>query len=266
MRMNLKGGLKFIIITGFVTCLLAPFAARAEDAPKDWTISVNVPYASKYVWRGIDVVDAGVAQPSVSISAKGLALTVWGNVETTDENKGVYTGIDDPTGKTTEIDTTLSYSGAWKKLTYGLGAIHYDFPNTGFPETTELYASLGLAVPAAPTLTVYKDVDEALGYYTTLAVSHTFADFWKPAKAVSVSLALSGYAAYGSEDYCEFYFGKDGAGFTDAYAGAGLPVKLGPYFSLTPGFAYATVLDKDLRDGREHNDNAVWSVNAGLSF
>jgi hypothetical protein len=116
---------------------------KAEAPAKDWTLTVDSTFNSRYVWRGIRVVDGPVWQPSVAFGWKGLTLSVWGNMDLTNVNREQH--------HFTELDFTLDYTWSWDKLKLSLGTIHYRFPNTVFSSTTEVYGGIGLDVPLSPT-------------------------------------------------------------------------------------------------------------------
>lgn len=105
-----------------------------------------------------------------------------------------------------------------------VGIIKYRFPNTPAPGTRELFARVGLdALPLAPTVTRYQDIDEADGAYASVAVGHTV-----PAGTVSIGLSAS--AGWGSAGDNGWYFGVPAAGLNDgnlglaaAGSGAGSP-------------------------------------------
>lgn len=95
-------------------------------AAGDVTVGVGADFMSKYVWRGQNLVDNWVLQPSVSLGYKGLTGSIWGNSDMTGETVDNW--------EFTELDYTLDYSGTVPGvdvLGYSIGAIYYDFPNSG---------------------------------------------------------------------------------------------------------------------------------------
>ena len=82
-------------------------------------------YYSKYIWRGQNVNDESVFQPSISLSKWGFTGSIWGNLDLTNEN--------DNSGEFSEFDYTLDYSGEMPDvnwLNFSVGTVHYRFPNT----------------------------------------------------------------------------------------------------------------------------------------
>jgi len=67
---------------------------------------------------------------------------------------------------------TVSYDHSFGPVGLGVGYIYYALDGTD--DTQEFYVSLGGDVLLAPTLTVYRDVDEYHGWYIDLGLSHSF--------------------------------------------------------------------------------------------
>ena len=114
-------------------------AVTAED---DVTFGVAADFFSKYIWRGQNVVDDWVIQPSASIGYKGLTGSIWGNVDMTGDL------VDD--WEVSEIDYAIDYSNTFpgqETFGYSVGLIYYDFPNTivGGDERSLRRADGGLA-------------------------------------------------------------------------------------------------------------------------
>jgi len=238
----------------------APPAPPAEGAPaeappgeKDWSLDLDLTYASKYVWRGINVTADPVLQPSIGFTYKGLTLNVWGNLDTTDVN-----GYEK---QFNEIDYTLDYTLTLGKVSLSAGAVYYQFPQAHSGSTTEAYLGVGLDVLAQPTLTVYQDVHEHDGTYLALAFGHTFADVWKPVEGVSVSVEVSTSFGWATRRHNAFYYGYGGSAWTDAKVGLALPIAVGDHVTVTPSANCSWILDdritKSLGD-----DTVFW---AGLS-
>ena len=233
-------------------------AVADAQAASDWSFSIDAAYNSKYVWRGINTVNGSVFQPSVTVGYKGLSLNVWGNMDLSDVNGH--------SGRFTELDYTLGYGWDCGDLAFGVGAIYYRFPHTGFPDTTELYASVGVNTLLSPTLTVYQDIDEADGTYISLGVSHTFEDVWQPAENVSMSVDLSDSIGFGSSNYNDYYFGVDHSAFNNVLVTLGLPVQIGEHWTLTPSVNCSALLGHDIRHATPHDDNVWGGLTLSCSF
>ncbi|MFW6119155.1 MAG: hypothetical protein ACOC7S_02350 [Planctomycetota bacterium] len=235
-----------------------PAALASAAQQSDWSLTLDATYNSKYIWRGINVVDDHVFQPSVTLGYKGLSANVWGNRD--------LTSINGNAGNFTEIDYTLDYSWSCGDAGFSVGAIYYDFPHSGGPSTTELYGSVGMDWPLAPTLAVYYDVDEADGAYLNLGVGHTFADVWTPSQDVAVSIDLGASVGFATSNYNRFYFGEDKSAFTDLLFSLGAPFAIGDRWTITPTVNFSQLLDDDIRDSTSDDTNVWGGVSLAYSF
>ncbi len=231
----------------------------AAQASSDWSFAIDATYNSKYVWRGINTVNGSVFQPSVTVGYKGLSANIWGNMDISDVNG--YSG------HFTELDYTLSYGWDCGDMwSFGLGAIYYRFPNTGFPDTTEIYGSATLNTLLSPTLTVYRDVDESEGTYVSLGVSHSFEDVWTPAENVSMGVDLSAAVGYGSSNNNSYYFGVNHSSINDVLVSVGLPFQMGEHWTLTPSLNCSSLIGSDIRRASAHDDNIWGGLTLSCSF
>ena len=247
------------VVMGMVAgsaCAQEEAAAAGDEKP--WSIEAGADFNSKYVWRGILVTDDPVLQPWITFAFKGFSFNIWANMDLTDVN-----GNND---EINEVDYTLDYSGEAGPVGYSVGVIHYDFPNTDFAATTEVYAGIGLDVPLSPTLTVYRDVDEVDGFYVTFDVSHSFENVVNFSETASMGIDLGAQISWGDDDYNMGYFGVDSNGFNALTLTAGLPIAIGDHLSITPGVNYSYLIDSDIRDAVDEEDNFWAGVSVGLAF
>lgn len=248
--------------TGCIYCLVlfcgiwAFNVSAAEDRP--WSGAVDTSFYSKYIWRGINITDDPVFQPSVLVAYKNLSLSVWGNMDMTD--------INDNSFEFNELDYNIDYSWNWHLWNLTLGAIRYEFPNTRWDGTTEVYGSLGLETLLSPTVTVYRDVDEIDGTYAEISVGHAFHNIWVPNEDIAMSLDLTASVGYGGNDYNDGYFGVDDSCFTDVLATAAFPVVFGEHFALTPSISWSSLIDEEIREVSMDDDNLWYGVSVGYSF
>lgn len=245
--------------------LVVPLASSvAQDGPQEehgiggtsengWSLALDASFNSKYVWRGMNLVDDPVFQPSLSLSYRGLNAYVWANQEMTDINGNP--------NDVTEVDFGVEYSWAREKMSFLVGAVLYDFPNTHVTNTMELYLAVEYATVLSPTLTIYRDVEEADGTYVALSAGHTFEEVWTPSETACMSVDLAASVAYGDANHNDFYFGHDSPGFVDATISARLSFTFSEGWSVSPSLNYSVLLDRDNRSGH-HKDHNVW---AGLS-
>lgn len=259
--------IKVLLLTMSVCITLySPSIAKAAGAE----VGAEILLASKYVWRGIEVNEEFVAQPSLTVSYEGFSFNVWGNMDLTNFGKDecVYTAdCESRSGQFTEIDLTLDYSHNFDKLTLGAGIISYQFPNWDASEDThELYASIAYDCLFQPTFTLYYDFDEVEGFYANLGVSHSFSINEK------VAIDLSGSLGYGDSDYNEAYFGVNGGGFVDAAGTIGLPIQITKQLTVTPILSYSSLIDSEIRDNTadkqccNNDDNIYGGIALSFSF
>ncbi|NIA15641.1 MAG: hypothetical protein GWP08_16380 [Nitrospiraceae bacterium] len=237
-----------------------PAAGEADEAASDdgLSLSFDLAFNSKYLWRGLVLTDDPVFVSSVTAEWKGFTVNVLGNLDLGDVNGNQ--------GDFNEIDVTTDYStDLVGPLSGSVGMVFYTFPNTDFASTTEFYAGLGLDVPLQPSVTAYFDVDAADGVYLTTDFGHSF-ELPKLSDTVTWSLDLGAGFGWGSGNYNEFYFGVSGSGWTDFHGSLGVPISIGDHITVTPAVSYYAVLDDDLRAATAEDDNVVFGVNIGISF
>ncbi len=228
--------------------VLSSAAAIAQDI----STSLDLTYASKYVWRGMPVNSESVLQPSLTVShPSGLSFNLWGSYDITNSNGNK--------GRITEIDYTLSY--AWKPAStdYSAGILRYEFPNTAFAKTHEAYFSASFEAPFSPILALSYDFDQADGLYANFGIGNTCK--LGPGEEAS-ELNFSARLGAATGNYNKFYFGGHSeAAFTDLYLGASMPLTTGK-MTITPSLAYSSILDGGLRDAYSRPDNLIFCVTA----
>jgi len=227
------------------------FAEEVEEIKP--TASADVGAFSKYVWRGFELSeDSLVIQPSITVEYKGFSMNLWGNLDT--DNKATEDS------EFNETDLTLAYDTSIGDFDMGLGYIYYALDAANDPE--EIYASVcAAAIPLAPTLTIYRDIAEIIGWYLNLGVSHSF-EF---EKGITLDLAGSVGYYYSDDDAFEEVDSKgNGTGdkyrdFHDGQLSASLTIPIDKYFTLTPMIAYSLPLSGNA-------DDLITSYNDGLGY
>ena len=237
--------------TRFAAVLVIVFAFGSASGA-DLEASVEADFFSAYVWRGLLLTDDPVFQPSASAGYRGLSLEVWGNMDLTDTNgRG---------GTFSECDCTLGYERAVSLLTLEGGVIHYSYPNTGVPGTTELFAGVGFDVPLQPALRANVDVDECDGTYLCLTIGHE--------QPLIERVGLNGFASvgYGDAKHNDFNYGCRETAFSDAAVGAALATEVSEHFSIETSVTYTTQLDSGIRDLAGDGDNIFYGAAFSYSF
>ncbi len=214
-------------------CIAAPTTARAEESKP--TANASVAFMSQYLWRGWAYSrDSLVIQPSITVSRSGFGLNLWGNLDSKQYNAG-----GNESSNFNETDLTLSYDTSRGKLGYGGGYIYYGLDDA--KDSQELYATVSLDMPLAPSLTVYKEITGIQGWYANLGVSQSVPLIG------DVSLDLSASAGYYDDqiNYSELH---------DGLIGASISLPIAKNASLTPSISYSFPLSSKARE-RLQNDN-----------
>ena len=235
-------------------------AAASKSAKKtlleDLSLEAELAWNNKYIWRGLNLTDGDVLQPTFTVGYKGLSFNWWGNME--------LTSSQGKRGYFTEQDFTVDYSSSWKKLNFSVGAIWYKFTHTHFHDTVEVYGSLGVDVLLQPTITIYRDIDEADGSYTVGSISHSF-ELPKMGKVES-SLDPEATLGGGSQLYGKAYYGVRRHAFTDMGLFASLPIRLNDHVTIRPQCSYTSILDGRMKNAADHDGNATVGIALVLSY
>jgi len=218
--------------------------AAEASAP---SVSLDLPVASAYVWRGQVLNDETVVQPALNLTSGGFGLNVWGNYNLTD----AVTGVAD----FSEIDLTVSYGARLGPVGLGAGLIEYLFPNTtlatdeggaAYPATRELYLSLSLPdLPVVPALNLYRDIDDADGFYGALSLAYS------RELPAALTLSLGALLGAGDSSYNRYYFGVHRTALNDASLTASLAYAPTSRLTVTPGIQYSWLPDRDIRDAAD---------------
>ncbi len=208
---------------------LGPAAVAAEP---DGGASASVGIFLKYVWRGQQLSEGAVVQPSIGLTRGPVAVSIWSNYDT-----------DLKTLNETDVD--LSYTREIGPVSLSLGYVYYGLE--GADDTQEVYVAVCASTVLAPSLTVYGDFDEGDGFFAVLAVEHAFA---LPA---DMSLKIGATASY---DGGNAVMGSDAGGgaLNCLYSGEvwiSLSVPLGRGVSIDPWAAYAFPLSGAAGDALE---------------
>lgn len=139
-----------VLLLSVIACASRTSVASRPD------VDVTVDVYSKYIWRGFNLGDDTVLQPSLGIAGEHLSLTVFGNYDT---------GAGD---EWTELDYTLEYGFLVGENEGVVGWTYYTFPNLPDGDgdsSQEVYAGLTWPGRVPLSLTVYYDYDEGDGIY-----------------------------------------------------------------------------------------------------
>jgi len=251
--------MKKILLAALVGLMLCTTVSAAWAlGPID--ANARLDYYSKYVWRGIVVNPESVLQPDISAGIMGIGAGFWGNMDLTDINGNQ--------GQLNETNWKAAYGLGFPLVSVEFGLIHYSFPNTNFPATTEFYAAAELGVLFSPSVAIYRDVDEVKGTYISIGGSHTM-----PA-GNGLNAVLGVQLGLGSEGWTTTMFGAgpnpaDSTDMTDLLVTLSVPYDMFPLVTITPSVNYSTLLSgaKDAVNGAGGDTDALYFGLAGeVSF
>lgn len=244
-----------IILTICCAVLFVGGNVFAEEENKI-NLDITADFLSKYIWRGQVPNEDPVFQPGLNISLGNLTAIVWGsNLKLTDYNGNSRDFI--------EVDLGLDYSDeipGCESVGYSVGFVHYDFPHTPIPDTTEIYAGLNFDLPLNPSIMAYFDVDEADGTYLAFSVGHGVE---KVAEilGIPVGLETSASLGWGDDSYNAYYWGVNGSNLNDLTLSLAFPMELPGGWTVVPSLNYATIVDSDVRStGAYDNHNFFWGI------
>ena len=180
--------------------------ANAQEAE----ISFDSPFLNQYNWRGINVVNGAVWQPSLDVAYGEWSFNFWTNYELT--GVSAYTGK----GRFTELDSTVTYSGVSGEADWGLGFIHYQFPSVGAAATSELFGTYSKPMgEGSMSLAAYFDVDQAHGWYLNVAYDQDLGVVTSGESSQEVSFSWGTALGFGDKSHNLFYYGNSEANFAD---------------------------------------------------
>ncbi len=127
-----------------------------------------------------------------------------------------------------------------------------------------VYASVGLDVILAPSLTVYYDVDAVSGdgYYASFSIGH---DFDLGFATLSIGTAVG----YASEDFVDYYYNDSNTaddGFTDIASTISLGFDVTENFSISPFITHSILVDAGDDAAGDDNEEVFGGVFASYSF
>jgi uncharacterized protein (TIGR02001 family) len=222
--MNKKTQLLLLLLT----VLLFPQIMPAADEENGTTFEASGAVFSHYMWRGLQLSEGGVFQPSLTVGHKGFSANLWANYQF------------DPK-RWTEVDFTGVYAGEAGKINYEVGFIHYGVKE-GL-DSDEIYGGIGHSDIMAPTLKVYADVNAGKGAYLQAGL--------EPSIPLGKDYALN-FKAYVGYVLKNSYMGLNDGGrefsnFYNADFQASLTIPLKKGFSLEPMIGISTGLSRNSR-------------------
>ncbi len=242
--MNLK---KFSTVMFGVIVLLA-LSLPVGAAETSGTASAGV--FSNYVWRGQQLSEGYVIQPSVGITYGSFGANLWAN----------YDGDVSDHGELTETDLTLDYTFSMEKFSFDAGYIYYGLE--GADDTQEIYLTVGYDMLLSPSLTVYYDIEEGNGAFIVASVGHSVEVSEGMDLNIGGSVSYNANSEYSIGDYSALHNGE---------ISASLSIPAGS-ITVEPVVAYSFPLSDDAETALEtispDNDSSIFygGVNVSLGF
>ncbi len=208
-----------------IAALAACVSLQAQEPKSSYSITVDFPYTSKYVFRGVELAKESF-QPSVEVASGNWYVGLWTNQPITkgiDNEIDIYAGYGIPLSDTWSIDT---------------GATFYYYPeankNVADEHTTEFFAGLtGTLAGFSPSFYTYYDIDlKAWTFQGAVGYSAALSD----KASLDFSATLGRVDTDGGEDYT--YYG----------VGVVLPYKLSDSATFNLGVQYTANNLKNVED------------------
>jgi hypothetical protein len=244
-----------------ISCfIILKCGANTVFAANDISLNITADYATKYIWRGQNVSNRSIFQPTVSLNKYGFTGSFWGNMDLTGQNEHRYEFI--------ELNYILDYSAAVpdiKGMDFSIGTIHYQFPNTSSKPTTEFYGGISLDAPLTPSIKVFRDVDETDGTYIQAAIGHTIEKIATFSDDCYCGLQLGSGIGWGNSAYNTYFFGINYGKSNDLVFSADFPICMGKW-TIKPGINYSMMLSDAVRSATAGSDNLWGGVSISRSF
>jgi hypothetical protein len=248
---------------GLAILALAAVTTLADEQVFKFGLSAD--YYSKYIWRGQNIDDKSVFQPTISASAYGFTGSIWGNIDLTNKSKTAP----DNAWEFSEFDYTLDYTAAVPNINwvnFSIGTIYYRFPNTVFKPTTEIYGGLSLSgLPLSPSFKWFRDVDEIKGSYFQFGVGQFFEKIYVMNEKCYCGLQLGASYGWANSAYNNGYFGVDGSHSNDLTLSAGLCTQVYSWM-IKPSINYSAMLSDAIQEVTDKSDNVWMGVGISTSF
>jgi len=215
---------------------------------------VDLNFSSEYIWRGMELNNQFVMQPSARISESGFELEAIGNLDmsSSNDNRGKFTRWIYRAGlakRTSEGSAAISY-------------IYYDNKKLGFSKTQEIALEVEYGYPFFGGGDIYYDFDNADGFYFRSKIGF-YGDIG-PLRLIPI--VTMGYA---TGNYQNFYFGVDEDTFLDFVA------SLKAEFNIVSGLYiyvegdYYELMKSGLRHSEENiqrGENFYWQGGVDFRF
>ena len=210
-------------------------------------------FVSQYVWRGIELSEGPVLQPSLWLSYKGATFSVWGNFVLSDEANQ---------GQLNEVDFTLGYGFEYKNFFFGPLFLFYLYPHQDIAATGEVAPILGFQRGPFKLFTAQIfDMIAAPGAYFGVFGGSFEREFHE-----KFSLKTSAGFAWANEAFNDANFEISKFALNLFVWNLELHWTVKDPLYLRPHLKVSILLDEDLRGSVEHADLISGGLAIGIDF
>ena len=239
------------IVSGLILMMaLCTGGLQAQDE-KEWSVSFDNAFVSKYIWRGQNLSNTASMQPGMSFGYKGVSVSSWSNFAHTAFGDSGVAG-----NHWTEHDLTVDYGFALgDKVSVNAGWINYAFPNVNEGRyTNEVYGGVSIDTILQPTFAVYGDMHNGEGMYYNFGIGHSV-------PMGSLGLNLSAAVGVNQGQWIEI------TTVSDVVLGVSLDIPIGDKVTFSPFYNYITGNDS-LRtcDGCFYYTGSIGGVSLNFSY
>ncbi len=225
--------------------LVAPLSAQADEIPI--TISADLPFFNKYVWRGVNLINDPVLQPSIDLEYKGWNLNLWGNYDINNAKR-----FD-------EYDVTLSYSGELPQGSWTAGYIDYNYPGADVQHSQEFFGRFALNQNLNPYIELNIDTDEVRGFYARAGVETGFTNS-------SGDFNFHSWISYGDKNMNNSLYGNNKSGLADFGIEATWSKQLSSNTTGYVNLGFTSLLNKDHLAGEPNRNNLIFGFGLGIGL
>lgn len=193
----------------------------AEQEKPELGLSLGSDFLSKYVFRGFAYSEDPVVQSTIAAS--------YGNERYGNITLIGFGNFDFGLEQLTEADIMAEYGRQFGKVSAAFGYGYFTFPNTGLPDTQEVYGAASVETLLNPTITVVHDFE---GTYAEAGIGHDF-------KLGKVPLSASAKLSYNDNHLIE------DSGLSHAEATLAMPIEAGK-LTITPSITRTEAISDNI--------------------
>jgi hypothetical protein len=263
---------------------LISFAAAGCIVPKDQkpTVALGGEFATKFVHRGMTLVDNPVIQPELGVllpieNGDTIRVRTMANIDLRNDTGDAWFP-DGHAGRATQIEAQVGYAKQFGDVSLFAGVHSYNLPNgTEFVNgerggTTEVFLVASANVlEATPYFEIHYDYDEVRGAYYRGGISEDIpigSEKEPDSQRPRWSIALDGSLGYVSEAQSSWMYGFDQAGLADLRGEIVLRYQFDGRTRLSIGAHGSAIWDDDIDDWFRQlgiDDDPIWFT-AGVQW